>query len=690
MNENTLNGSATYSPEDNKLRMSFATRLPKAVYDRVRSAGFIWAAKQEIFVAPMWTPDRADLAVELCGEIGDEDKSLVERAEERAERFENYSTNRAADADAAHGSVSSICDGIPLGQPILVGHHSERRARKDAEKIQNGMRKAVAMWEQSKYWADRAAAAISHAKYLERPDVRARRIKGIEADKRKQERNKGDAQQGLRFWSGTMGLVNRSTGEKHVLEISEANRAEIHKLLGGQFGDCGRVNVVQKEGGSAWEGWSAWDVLAPDGERYSACPSCTVEQCRVAAEKCFSRLIAHYDRWIAHYENRLAYEKAMLAEGGGLVATKQTICLGGQVLRRGKWFVVVKVNYRLGELSSVGVSGHWATTITPDEIQDYRPPQEGDFEKVKAAMSVKPLCNYPGVNFATITQADWDKAPKDYKVTGGRRGNIAATDRVGAHRVRMILGVYATLPPESEEVKRGPYYCSANRSHKYWPVFITDAKTKLPPKPDGAPAQLPNPEPEPLPVRTWTAPKPTKFDAIKDTLKAGIQVVSAPQLFPTPPELAKQVCELADLRDGVCVLEPSAGTGNLVQAVRDLVDTEIVGIEVNRDLCNALSRRFESFVLNVRCADFLTLNGDLGKFERIVMNPPFENGSDIKHILHAVEHLAEGGRLVAICANGPRQKEQLQPLAEQWIDLPAGSFKEQGTNVNTAIVVIQK
>jgi hypothetical protein len=38
-----------------------------------------------------WTPSRADLLLELCGEIGDEDTSLVERAEERADRFDSYS-----------------------------------------------------------------------------------------------------------------------------------------------------------------------------------------------------------------------------------------------------------------------------------------------------------------------------------------------------------------------------------------------------------------------------------------------------------------------------------------------------------------------------------------------------------------------------------------------------------------------
>jgi hypothetical protein len=48
---------------------------------------------------------------------------------------------------------------------------------------------------------------------------------------------------------------------------------------------------------------------------------------------------------------------------------------------------------------------------------------------------------------------------------------------------------------------------------------------------------------------------------------AGVQVVIAPQLFPTPPELADRMVALADIRPGQQVLEPSAGnpgTGHLV------------------------------------------------------------------------------------------------------------------------------
>ena len=46
--------SATYSPEDNKLRLYSTSRLDAELYARVKEAGFIFAPKQDLFVAPMW------------------------------------------------------------------------------------------------------------------------------------------------------------------------------------------------------------------------------------------------------------------------------------------------------------------------------------------------------------------------------------------------------------------------------------------------------------------------------------------------------------------------------------------------------------------------------------------------------------------------------------------------------------
>jgi hypothetical protein len=194
-------GTATYSPDDNKLRLYPFARLDAETYDRVRTAGFKWAPKQKLFVAPAWTPARDDLLTALCGAVDDDDTSLVRRAEERADRFEGYEGARARDAKAARDVVSHIADGIPLGQPILVGHHSERRARRDAERITDGMRRAVKMWETSEYWQRRAAGALAHAKYKELPAVRHRRIKTLESELRKVLRGRKESDSKLRAWT---------------------------------------------------------------------------------------------------------------------------------------------------------------------------------------------------------------------------------------------------------------------------------------------------------------------------------------------------------------------------------------------------------------------------------------------------------------------------------------------------------
>ena len=75
------------------------------------------------------------------------------------------------------------------------------------------------------------------------------------------------------------------------------------------------------------------------------------------------------------------------------------------------------------------------------------------------------------------------------------------------------------------------------------------------------------------------------------------------------------------------------------------------------------------------------------------MNPPSAQGADIAHIMHALPMLEAGGRLVALCANGPRQNAILRPMVEarggEQEDLPADTFKELGTGVRVALITMQ-
>jgi hypothetical protein len=664
--------TGTYSPDDNKLRLYASSRLDAETFARVKGLGFKWAPKQGLFVAPMWTPAREDLLIDLCGDIGDEDKSLVQRQEERAERFDQYSDKRAKDAQRAREGVAAITKHIPFGQPILVGHHSERHARKDAERIENGMRKAISLWETSGYWERRAAGALYHAKYKELPAVRARRIKGIEADKRRTERKIMEAEKWLKLWTDCGNEPDINKQMEFALKI--ANVCWLH--MPRKAGD--REDFNQSP--------TAHSVLT------NAYPNLytprSVDEVVAHAKKAYPSMIEHYARWIAHYENRLSYERAMFAEQGGVAADKFNIEVGGRVLVRGEWVTVLRVNKANGKISSVTTNAKYVRVRPVEEIKDYQAPEKDDSEKIKAAMKLAPLCNYPGEGFIHITAEAWDQIPKDYRAVK----NISATDTMEKHRVRFALGVYVLPGTETDWNKR----------HRSYAVFLVGTKIKAPAANSAITVAPHIPPPErAVPRQVSLTPKDNQdaapFEAMKVQIKNGVQIVVAPQLFPTPIELARRIADIAGIKPGMRLLEPSAGTGSLLGAAGTRMFGHnprcgaAVAVEINHKLAEALENDFP--LTTVHRADFLQC-GDLGgPFDVILMNPPFENGVDIKHIKHAVSLLKAGGRLVAICANGPRQNDELRPIAESsggiWEPLPGDTFKNSGTNVRTVLLTIE-
>jgi len=179
-----------------------------------------------------------------------------------------------------------------------------------------------------------------------------------------------------------------------------------------------------------------------------------------------------------------------------------------------------------------------------------------------------------------------------------------------------------------------------------------------------------------------------------------VKVVSAPDLFPTPRDLAHRMVRAAGIMGGERVLEPSAGTGELVRAIQNAAtgadNVRVVAVEINGQVADALAARRQKIVgandetMRIVYGDFLEQTAEgLGTFSVVVMNPPFSRGADVKHVLHALRFLRTGGRLVALVADGPGRREALEPLASSWEPL-GQAFKDQGTAVNVAMVVIEK
>lgn len=81
-----------------------------------------------------------------------------ERQEARAERYREYAANAEKRAVAAFNASSAAVENIPLGQPILVGHHSEKAHRRALERSNGAMMRSVQESEKAAYYRKKAEA----------------------------------------------------------------------------------------------------------------------------------------------------------------------------------------------------------------------------------------------------------------------------------------------------------------------------------------------------------------------------------------------------------------------------------------------------------------------------------------------------------------------------------------------------
>jgi len=85
-------------------------------------------------------------------------EEYAERKQAKVDRFEGYAANAQARSATAYRTAHRIVDSIPLGQPIIVGHHSERRHRRDIERCHRNTQRSIDENDKAEHWARRAAA----------------------------------------------------------------------------------------------------------------------------------------------------------------------------------------------------------------------------------------------------------------------------------------------------------------------------------------------------------------------------------------------------------------------------------------------------------------------------------------------------------------------------------------------------
>jgi protein-L-isoaspartate O-methyltransferase len=162
--------------------------------------------------------------------------------------------------------------------------------------------------------------------------------------------------------------------------------------------------------------------------------------------------------------------------------------------------------------------------------------------------------------------------------------------------------------------------------------------------------------------------KAEKIRRLEDQLR----FADIPGFFPTPAATIERMLDRAQIAPGNTVLEPSAGTGSIADAIKARVPSLPDGPGVLVMCCERMTRlrdilREKGHALT-EADDFMEMPA-AGEFDRVLMNPPFEKQQDIDHVRRAFDHLKPGGRLVAIVGAGAFSRGNRKATEfREWLD----------------------
>lgn len=250
------------------------------------------------------------------------------------------------------------------------------------------------------------------------------------------------------------------------------------------------------------------------------------------------------------------------------------------------------------------------------------------------------------------------------------------TDKVSYEDIREVL-----CPHDNPEVAAALAKIEDGES----PVSVARAAVG-----DSQPAASATAEPRPAPVK---AERPARPEVA--------EVDGRRECFTTPPEIVARLIEAADLRPGLEILEPSAGRGAIVKGIAGH-GCRVTCIEIDQRNCDALDAIDYGCPRAILCADFLeTLPSGLPWgttfYDRVIMNPPFSDRQDVKHVLHADRFVRFGGLLVAVMSAGVQFRTDKLTEAFRKIvadrggdilPLPDDAFRNSGTLVRTVMVTL--
>lgn len=163
--------------------------------------------------------------------------ALDDRAEDRADNLTQRAGRAAAEAARRFDADHAITDGM-TGEPVKLGHHSQRRHERDLERADAHRRAGTEASDYAAHLTDRAAGVQANAAYRANPRAMLRRIELLEVQRRGYDR-------ALTGYSRTF---RNNQGEiYHIDEYPPATGEHAERLRRDDARDAEEITYLQAE-----------------------------------------------------------------------------------------------------------------------------------------------------------------------------------------------------------------------------------------------------------------------------------------------------------------------------------------------------------------------------------------------------------------------------------------------------------
>lgn len=143
------------------------------------------------------------------------------RQEARRQRLEQRADKAEQESQRTWEEAREMASRIPMGQPILVGHHSEKADRRYRERIDNKHRKSIEQGKKAQHYRERAASVGTGGVSSDDPDA---------VDKLREQLEKAEAEQAhMKAVNKALRLKDTAAGDEALAALG-LSAATIERL----------------------------------------------------------------------------------------------------------------------------------------------------------------------------------------------------------------------------------------------------------------------------------------------------------------------------------------------------------------------------------------------------------------------------------------------------------------------------